>query len=253
MFIDTHCHLDATAFDADRAEVVATARAAGVGQIVVPAVQQANFAAVLHMRADYGCPVALGLHPLFVRQHQDTHLQDLHDAIATHRPVAVGEIGLDYFVPGLDVARQEWLLVEQLRLARAWDLPVLLHVRKSQDRVLKYLRQEGIRRGIAHAFNGSQAQAEAYIAQGFKLGFGGMLTFTRARQIRRLAATLPLQALVLETDAPDMPPSWAYRQRNSPAYLPAIAAELARLRGLQVEEVAAATSANARAVLGPLA
>lgn len=250
MFIDTHCHLDAPEFDADRAEVVARAQAKGVAQIVVPGISLPTLAGTLAMRSQYGCPVALGLHPIYERTHRDEHLLALREAIAREQPVAVGEIGLDFFVPGLDAQRQTELFAAQLKLARDFDLPVLLHVRKSQDQVLKQLRRFGVRRGIAHAFNGSPQQADAYIALGFKLGFGGNLTFERALNIRRLAVDLPLDSIVLETDAPDISPGWAYKQRNEPAYLAGIAAELAALRGISLTELAVQTTANARAVLG---
>lgn len=247
--IDTHCHLDAPEFDADRDAVVARACDGGVHTLVVPAISLDTIPATLAMRQRYGCPVALGLHPIYERSHRDAHLPALQALIEAERPVAVGEIGLDFFVPGLDANRQTELFAAQLRLARDFDLPVLLHVRKSQDQVLKQLRRFGIRRGIAHAFNGSPQQADAYIAQGMKLGFGGNLTFERALNIRRLAAALPLDSIVLETDAPDISPEWAYQQRNEPAYLPRIASLLAELRGMDPASLAQATSKNARAVL----
>ena len=249
MFIDTHCHLDAPEFDADRDAVFARATAAGVDTLVVPAITVATFDATLAMRTRYGCPVALGLHPIYERTHRDTHIGLLRAAIEQERPIAVGEIGLDFFVEGLDAERQTTLFAEQLKLARDFDLPVILHVRKSQDQVLKQLRRFGIRRGIAHAFNGSPQQAAAYVDQGLKLGFGGAMTFERALNIRRLAAALPLEAIVLETDSPDISPAWAYQDRNEPAYLPRIAAVLAEIRQTPVEAIAAATRANAQAAL----
>lgn len=252
--IDTHCHLDAAEFDADRDAVVMRARAAGVRAIVVPAVAHTNFDAVLDACRRYpGCMPALGLHPMYIHAHAPTHLAALRAAIGQYRPVAVGEIGLDSFVPGLDAAAQEYYFIEQLKIARDFDLPVLLHTRRANDQVLKQLRRFGIRRGIAHAFNGSRQQAEAFIRQGFKLGFGGAMTYTRAANLRRLAVELPLEAMVLETDAPDMPPAWAHRQRNSPEHLPAIAAVLAQLRGDGFDKIAQMTSANACAVLPALA
>ncbi|MBV8660012.1 MAG: TatD family hydrolase [Burkholderiales bacterium] len=249
MFIDTHCHLDAPEFDIDRDAVFARATAAGVGTLVVPAITVATFDATLAMRSRYGCPIALGLHPIYERTHRDTHIGLLRAAIEQERPIAVGEIGLDFFVDGLDAERQTQLFADQLKLARDFDLPVILHVRKSQDQVLKQLRRFGIRRGIAHAFNGSPQQAAAYLDQGLKLGFGGAMTFERALNIRRLAADLPLEAIVLETDAPDISPAWAYKDRNEPAYLPRIASILAEIRQMPVDAIAAATSANARAAL----
>jgi TatD DNase family protein len=267
MWIDTHCHLDADEFAADRAAVVARARAAGVGQMVLPAVAVDDFDAVRDLAHAHGCVYALGIHPLFVDRAGDADLEHLRAALAARRDdarlVAVGEIGLDHFVPGLDRARQERFYAEQLAIAREFDLPVLLHVRRSADTLLKHLRRLRVAGGIVHAFNGSEQQALAFVALGFKLGFGGTLTFERALQIRRLAQRLPLAALVLETDAPDIPPQWLYRTaqqradgdvaRNEPAELPRIAAVLAQLRGLEADALAAATRANACAALPRLA
>ena len=267
VWTDTHCHLDAPEFDADRAAVVARARAAGVQQIVLPAVEAANFDTVRELAHAHDFAYALGIHPLCVDRAQDADLTTLRSALQTHRDdprlVAVGEIGLDHFVPGLDRAQQEVFYVAQLKLARAFDLPVILHVRRSADTLLKHLRQQRVRGGIAHAFNGSEQQALAFVALGFKLGFGGTLTFERALQIRRLAQSLPLNAIVVETDAPDIPPAWIYRNaeqrragqtaRNEPGELPRIAVELAALRGITLAELAEATHANARQALPKLA
>ncbi len=263
MWIDSHCHLDASEFNADRAAVVDRARAAGVAQLVLPAVEIANFAAVRSLAHDHGLAYALGIHPLFVSRARDADLQRVRDAVAENRGdprlVAIGEIGLDHFVPGHDLARQERFYAEQLRIARHFDLPVIVHVRRSADTLLKHLRRTPVRGGIAHAFNGSAQQAQAFVALGFKLGFGGAMTFDRALQIRRLAQILPIEAIVLETDSPDIPPHWLYRSalaraagassRNEPAELPRIAETLAQLRGMPLVEVAEITSANVRAVL----
>ena len=272
MWTDTHCHLDAAEFDADRDAVLARARAAGVTQMVLPAVARANFDSVRRLAHAHDFVYALGIHPLYVDQANEDDLLALRDALLLHRDdarlVAVGEIGLDHFVPGLDLARQARFYVAQLALAREFDLPVILHVRKSADTLLKHLRTTPVRGGIAHAFNGSEQQALAFVALGFKLGFGGTLTFERALQIRRLAQALPLTAIVLETDAPDIPPQWLYRTaeeradgpggghgkgRNEPGELPRIAQTLAALRGLPLDQIAAATAANARAALPGLA
>jgi TatD DNase family protein len=267
MWIDTHCHLDAPEFAADRAAVVARARAAGVGQVVLPAVEVANFDSVRELAHQHGYVYALGIHPLCVDSAADGDLERVREALAAHRGdprlVAVGEIGLDHFVPGLDRARQERWYAAQLDLAREFDLPVILHVRRSADSLLKHLRRTPVAGGIAHAFNGSLQQAQAFVGLGLRLGFGGALTFERALQIRRLAQALPLEALVLETDAPDIPPQWLYRtaeqraagasSRNEPAELPRIAAVLSQLRGLDEAALAAATRANAIAALPRLA
>jgi len=254
MLIDTHCHLDAAEFDPDRDAVYQRSRAAGVAAIVVPAVEFANFDAVLQACSDYpGCFSALGMHPMYIDRHRPEHLAALRVAIEKQRPVAVGEIGLDFFVPDLDPATQEYYFVEQLKIAREFDLPVLLHIRRANDQVLKQLRRYKVAGGIAHAFNGSRQQAEEFIKLGFKLGFGGAMTYDRATRLRELAATLPLDSIVLETDAPDIPPAFIGKARNSPEYLPRIAETLAELRGMTVAEVVAATTANARAILQGLA
>ena len=267
MWTDTHCHLDAPEFDADRDSVVGRARAAGVAQIVLPAVEVANFETVRALAHRHHFTYALGIHPLFTGRALDTDLQKLREALRAHRDdqrlVAVGEIGLDHVVPGLDLQRQQQYYVAQLELAREFALPVILHVRRSADTLLKHLRTIPVRGGIAHAFNGSEQQALAFVGLGFKLGFGGAMTFDRALQIRRLAEKLPMEAIVLETDAPDIPPHWLYRtaaqraagetSRNEPGELPRIAATLAALRGLSLQELAAATSVNACTALPGLA
>ena len=267
---DTHCHLDAPEFNAEQSAVLARARAVGVTQVVLPAVEKANFDSVRKLAHDHGLTYALGIHPLYVERAVDTDLQHLRDQLEAHiadpRLVAVGEIGIDHFVPGLDRALQETFYAQQLKLAREFDLPVILHVRRSADTLLKHLRLAKLRGGIAHAFNGSEQQALAFVNLGFKLGFGGTLSFDRALQIRRLAQTLPMSAIVLETDAPDIPPSWLYRTveqrqvaasgeqtRNEPAEVPRIAVVLAQLRGMSLQDVNEATQANAHKALPKLA
>ena len=266
-WIDTHCHLDAAEFLPDVASVRARAASQGVAHCVLPAVSASNFAAVRLLAHEFSDSYALGIHPLCVPAAQEADLQTL-DAELTLRQsdprlVAVGEIGLDYFVPALQQSplreRQEFFYRAQLKLARKHGLPVILHVRRSADKLLKHLRElqpEGGWRGIGHAFNGSEQQALEFIKLGFKLGFGGTVTFDSARQIRRLASALPLDALVMETDSPDIPPHWLYRtaeqradgqgqSRNEPGELPRIAGVLAQLRGVSDEALARATTTNA--------
>lgn len=258
-WIDTHCHLDAAEFASDRAAVRERARHAGVMHCVIPAVEVDNFDAVRELAHACGDSYALGIHPLFTPRAADEDLARLDDALAAHasdpRLVAVGEIGLDHFAVGLDPARQEHFYREQLALAHRHGLPVILHVRRSADALLKQLRRVPVR-GIAHAFNGSKQQAMEFVRLGFKLGFGGTVTYERAAQVRRLAVELPLEAIVLETDSPDIPPHWLYataekreqgkpQGRNEPGELPKIAAVLAQLRGISPEELAVAARANA--------
>ena len=281
-WLDSHCHLDAPEFDLDRTAVMQNAQSQGVAWCVMPAVQAKHFLSLQKLAQEIHQPYALGIHPLYVPQAQEQDLDFLAQCIeaaltkdaqglrSDARLVAVGEIGLDFFVPALcePVMRekQEFFYHAQLKLAQKFKLPVILHVRKSADELLKGLRRHGVQGGIAHAFNGSFQQAQTFIEMGFALGFGGALTFDRALQLRRLARDLPLSALVLETDAPDIPPHWLYKTqaerettqgpsaqtRNEPSELPRIGAVLAQLRGLSLSDIAAITFGNARRVLPQL-
>lgn len=262
MWIDTHCHLDAGEFASDRAVVIARADAAGVNCLIIPAVAVHNFSTVQTLAQQHICHgYALGIHPLYVEQAHPDDLKVLRttveQALVDPQFVAIGEIGLDFFVPGLDRDKQEFFYREQLKLAADFDLPVLLHVRRSQDALLKQLRRMHVRGGLAHAFNGSAQQAEMFMRLGFKLGFGGAMTYARALQIRRLAASLPLEAIVLETDAPDIAPAWSdalpQRGRNEPGELPRIAETLVQLRGLPISQIACQTTHNALEALPRLA
>lgn len=276
MWIDSHCHLDAGEFEPDRDAVVARARGVGVAQIVLPAVARDNFVAVRQLAHRHDLVYALGIHPLCVDRAADDDLAQLRSALVAHRGdprlVAIGEIGIDHFVAGLDRDRQARFYAAQLKLAREFDLPVIVHVRRSADTLLKHLRATPVRGGIAHAFNGSAQQAAAFVDLGFRLGFGGAMTFDRALRIRELARSLPAHAIVLETDSPDIPPHWLYKTaaergvghnasatdttatataqaRNEPAQLPRIAETMAELRGLPLAALAELTSANVRAAL----
>ncbi|MDI9333100.1 MAG: TatD family hydrolase [Cytophagales bacterium] len=266
MWIDSHCHLDAPEFDADRAAVRALARQAGVGLCVIPAVARSNFAAVRELAQQHGDAYALGIHPLYVPQANEEDLDFLASELAQHQNdphlVAVGEIGLDYFVPELctpAMRERQWhFYTVQLALAKRFDLPVIVHLRRSADMLLKGLRDKAWTKtlgGIVHAFNGSLQQAQSCIDLGFKLGFGGTLTYERSQQIRRLARELPLESLVLETDAPDIAPQWLYvtaaeraqgrvMQKNTPTELPKIGATLAKLRAIDVMELQTQTTHN---------
>jgi len=273
-WIDTHAHLDAAEFGGQGRAIAARARAAGVVCGVIPAVERSQFAVVQELARACGWGYALGIHPLYVDRAQDADLMALRQAVtqALADPlfVGIGEIGLDFFVPGLDRQRQQEFYAAQLRIARDAGLPVILHVRKSQDALLAGLRRAGFGAGrpagIAHAFNGSAQQAQQFIDLGFALGFGGALTFERALNIRRLLTAVPVSVPVLETDAPDIPPVWLYRPRNapddaaeappqpnSPEQLPRIGAVLAALRGWTPQQAAAQTTANAVRALPRLA
>ncbi len=235
-----------------------------MGHLVIPAVQRSDWRAVMALAHRHGDSYALGIHPLYTPQAQEGDVAALRTLLQEVQGdphlVAVGEIGLDFFVPGLDAQRQIWFYEQQVLLAREFGLPVILHVRKSSDRLLKTLRAYPVEGGIAHAFNGSWQQAQTFIELGFKLGFGGAVTYERALKLRELASQLPLESIVMETDAPDIPPHWRYttaeqraqgqaQGRNSPGELPRIAATVADLRGMDVQALAEATSQNARKAL----
>lgn len=257
MWLDTHCHLDAPEFATTLSEIIRLAAKNHVSGILLPAVKASDAASIRSLVRRYvadmpGLVYTLGIHPLYVGQSPESDLKQLEAEIESSlgdpRFVGIGEIGLDYFVEGLDRGRQEYFFHRQLDLAQAYQLPVVLHVRRSQDAILKALRQRTIPGGIAHAFNGSFQQAEQFIELGFKLGFGGAATYTRALQIRRLASELPLSCIVTETDAPDIPPAWLRDEgvaHNSPAMIPRIGSVLAELRQMEVDAFAGATWANA--------
>jgi TatD DNase family protein len=261
MWLDTHCHLDAPEFLTDLGQIIENAHAAGVRGILLPAVQANDFVAVKELVHTYKDRIpylvyTLGIHPLYTDRAKEEDLKTLDQAVAEALDdphfVGIGEIGLDYFVPDLDPHRQAFFFDAQLDLAQKKNLPVILHVRRSQDMILKALRQRSLSGGIAHAFNGSHQQAEQFIDLGFKLGFGGAATYERALQIRRLLKELPLEAIVTETDSPDIPPAWLKDEpvrRNEPAYLPRIAQVLAGLRGIAERDLADAVIQNASKAL----
>ncbi|WP_374400937.1 TatD family hydrolase [Niveibacterium sp.] len=246
MLIDTHIHLDAAEYTSTRREVMQSARVAGVAAFVMPAVEPHNFAAVAELAASCAdVAPAYGFHPLYIDRVGDGAFDQLRVQLEERRPIAVGEIGLDYFVEGLDRERQQIVLARQLALAAEFNLPVLLHVRRAQDDVLKHLRRTRVRGGIAHAFNGSRQQADTFIKLGFKLGFGGAMTYSGSSRIRALAASLPLEAIVLETDGPDIPPAWCPQGPSLPAELARYAAVLAELRNEPIEKIINQTGRNA--------
>ncbi len=258
--IDTHCHLDADVFDVDREQVLQQSQAAGVGMIVIPAVMPSNFTKVAALSKQYAqCCYALGIHPMFIDDVSPSDIARLNASVtealaADNQLVAIGEIGLDFFTTKQNRETQEYFFCEQLKVAQTHDLPVILHVRNAIDDVLKHLRQVKVKGGIAHAFNGSLQQAETFIKLGFKLGFGGAMTYPRALKIRALAKNLPLDAIVLETDAPDMPPTWLEKkERNTPESILKIAETLAALRRIPVSQIIEITHKNVEEVLPKIA
>ena len=243
--IDSHSHFDVAEFDDDRAHALARARAAGVRRQIVPAIDAAGFARVRELCArEHGLYPAYGLHPMYLAEHRPEHLQELEQWIERERPVAVGECGLDFFVPGLDADAQREYFQRQLELARKFDLPLILHARRAVDEVTAAIRRIGNLRGVVHSFSGSVEQAQHLWKLGFCLGLGGPLTYPRAHRLREIVATMPLEYLLLETDSPDQPLHGHQGQRNEPALLAEVCACVARLRGVEPEEVAAATTRN---------
>ena len=244
--VDSHCHLDAAEFDLDRGEVIARARQAGVARQVVPAVDAAGWPKLREVCTSApGLYPAYGLHPMYLSSHRPGHLHELRDWIERERPLAVGECGLDYFVEGLDRDEQMRYFEGQLKLAREFDLPLIVHARHSVEATIAALRRIGGLRGVVHSYSGSEEQAEQLWKAGFLLGLGGPVTYDRAKRLRRIVAAMPIGQLLLETDAPDQPDATIRGQRNEPARLAGIAETIAGLRGISLDELAAATSANA--------
>jgi TatD DNase family protein len=245
MWIDSHCHLDFLPISSIK-KVLKSARKSQISNIVIPSVSPENLSRVLDIAGkDDSLFYALGFHPMYVDEIDDSDIFKLSDYVKNSSPVAIGEIGLDLFVRKDNIDKQEHFLRTQLKLAIDYDLPVILHTRNAIDIVLKHLRQFKVRGGIAHAFNGSNQQAYQFINLGFKLGFGGAMTYPRAKHIQRLAKELPIESIVLETDSPDMPPFWLERdQQNQPKELEKIGAFLAQLRGLDPYKMAKMISKN---------
>lgn len=254
--IDTHTHLDFPDFDPDRTSLLARSRALGVRQMVVLGVYQDNWQRLWDgVQTDPQLYAAFGLHPVYLEQHRPEHVRELGqwlERLAGHPQLcAVGEIGLDYFLPELDRDAQQALFEAQLSLAADTSLPALLHVRRSHAQVIATLKRFRLKRGgIIHAFAGSREEAREYIKLGFKLGLGGAATWPQALRLRKVIADLPLESVVLETDSPDMAPFMYPNQRNSPEHLPAICEALAGIMGISAEVLAEASTANACEVFG---
>ena len=247
--VDSHVHTDDARLAPDRDAVLARARAANVVAQVVPAVSARLWPRVRDVcAADPALHACYGLHPCFHDEHRDEHVAELATWIGRERPVAVGECGLDYFVPGADKAHQQHLFAAQLSLAREFGLPVVIHARRAVEDVIRMVRASGHYRGVVHSFNGSEQQAHRLIDLGYRLSFGGAVTYARARRLRAMVASLPLDALLLETDAPDQPDAAHEGRRNEPAWLADVWREIASLRPESPEDVARATSANAAAL-----
>jgi len=248
---DTHCHLDSAAFDKDRKLLLEKSRDNAINNIVIPGTTKESWRVIrMHVALNHGLHAALGLHPMFVDEHTEQHLHDLELALNLPPVTAIGEIGLDYYDKKLNKEKQEVFFRAQVKIAKERNLPIILHVRKAHDEVLKYIRflqfKEG---GIVHAFSGNFQQAREYISKGFKLGFGGTMTYERSVKIREMVKTLPLEAIVLETDAPDMVPATSNLLRNTPVHLLDIFNSFCKLRSETPKELADATTRNAKKIL----
>lgn len=249
--VDSHCHLDAAEFDADRDAVIARARDAGVVHQVIPAIEAAGWPALRALCRDQpDLHPAYGLHPMYLARHREAHLDELREWLANERPVAVGECGLDYFVEDLDPATQQHYFDAQLRLAREFDLPLIIHARRAVDAVIAAVRRVGDLRGVVHSFSGSPEQARQLWNAGFLIGLGGPVTYERAQRLRGLVASMPLEHLLLETDAPDQPDAAIRGQRNEPARVSVICRTIAQLRGEPEDDIAAVTRGNAARLFG---
>ncbi len=254
--IDSHCHLDFEAFNNDRERVLENCYQLGITDILVPGVTSSEFNKLISL-----CEItnkkplspklhySLGLHPVFLDEHTSTDLMSLEKTVQQTKPVAIGEIGLDFFIKTLDKQAQIELFTAQLDIAEQYQLPIILHVRKAHDEVIKLIHNRNIKGGIVHAFNGSIQQAHKYIDLGFKLGFGGMITYTRSKKLHTLAKNLPLESIVLETDAPDMTVSKYQGQRNSPEYLIDVLNAAANILNIPTAQLANSTCANFNAVI----
>ncbi len=246
MLVDSHCHLDAPEFDPDRDAVILRARNAGVSRQVIPAIDARGWPGLREIcGSNSGLFPAFGLHPMYLSSHRPEHLQHLGEWIAREKPVAVGECGLDFFIEGLDAEEQQVYFDGQLALARDFDLPVIVHARRAVDAVIASFKRIGGLRGVVHSFSGSPEQARQLWQLGFLVGIGGPVTYDRANRLRGLVTRMPLEYLLLETDAPDQPDAEIRGQRNEPARLSFICETIARLRGEDPAAIAATTAANA--------
>jgi TatD DNase family protein len=247
VLVDSHCHLDAPEFDGDRKAVVQRARDAGVLQQIIPAIDAQGWPKLRDLCASSpGLFPAYGLHPMFLPAHRPGHLQQLRLWLEQEKPVAVGECGLDYFVEGLDHETQQLYFDAQLALAHDFNLPVIVHARRAVDAVIASVKRIGTLRGVVHSFSGSPEQARQLWQLGFLIGIGGPATYERANRLRALVADMPLEYLLLETDAPDQPDAGIRGQRNEPARLANVCEVIAGLRGVDVGVVASATTQNAK-------
>jgi len=249
--VDSHSHIDVPEFARDRGEVLARARAAGVTIQIVPAIAAAGWPSLAELCArETGLHPAYGLHPMFLSEHEAAHLDELESWVERDDCVAVGECGLDFYVDGVDADAQRRYFVRQLELAREHELPVVVHARRAVEEVIATVRRIGVDRGVVHSYAGSAEQARQLFQLGFCIGLGGPITYERARRLRALVQSMPLERLLLETDSPDQPLSGAQGLRNEPARLVDVLRTVASLRGEDEGKIAEATTANAKRLFG---
>lgn len=252
---DSHVHLDAVEFDADRIAVLRAARDVGVREMMIPAIAAAGWQALRDLcAANPGLYPAYGLHPLYVAQHATDDLPALRHWLSSNKACAIGECGLDFHDPALDRDRQLHFLREQLHIACELDLPLVLHARDAFEPMIlelqRFADQHGPLRGVVHSFSGSAEQAQRLWQLGFLLGIGGPVTYDRARRLRAIVATMPIERLLLETDAPDQPDAAHHGRRNEPARLVEVLRCVAALRDESEADVAQSTTTNARRLFG---
>lgn len=248
--IDSHCHFDSDAFDLDRDAVLHRAHAAGIRRIISPAVTAKSWPQLRKISSQYpGISPCYGLHPMFLDEHSDTDIDHLNQWVEQEKPIAIGEIGLDFYLKDLDREKQAWFFEQQLKIAGKFHLPVIIHARKSTEHVVQTLRQHPKLKGIVHSYSGSLDQAKLLAKQGFMLGFGGPVTWEGSRKLHRLIEALPLESMVLETDAPDQTGQAHRGQRNEPSFIVEVAEQIARLKKTSVDEVIRQTRLNTEKVL----
>lgn len=243
---DSHSHLDAPEFELDRSAVVERARSEGVRQQLLPAVEFASWNHLKDVCSQFsGLYPAYGLHPMYLGSHRPEHIPALRHWIEAEKPNAVGECGLDFFVEGLDAEQQRFYFIEQLKLAREFELPVVVHARRAVDEVIASIKKIGSLKGVIHSYSGSEEQARQLFNLGFSLGIGGPITYDRAQRLRRLVTAMPMDFLLLETDSPDQPNADYRGHRNEPARMIDVLKVVAGLRGESEAEIAVATTRNA--------
>ncbi|WP_312629914.1 TatD family hydrolase [Scandinavium sp.] len=249
-FTDTHCHFDFPPFVDDIENSLVLAARAGVSKIIVPATEATRFDGVLKLAANHApLYAALGLHPIVIEKHHDESLAKLEALLALKPPklVAIGEIGLDLYRDNPQFDKQQAVLDAQLRLAKRYDLPVILHSRRTHDKLAMHLKRHNLPcTGVVHGFAGSLQQAERFVQLGYKIGVGGTITYPRASKTREVMARLPLSALLLETDAPDMPLNGYQGQPNRPERAADVFTSLCELRSESPADIADALAKNTR-------